>query len=417
MLDVVIAGAGPAGVATAVALVRQRPELAGGGRLVCLDRARFPREKPCGGGLTGHARTALDGLGLGVRVPAVPCRVGEIVFGTASRTVTLERPVDIIRRAEFDADLVRQAREIGIEIVEGESVTGHRVEPEPARARVTVTTSRGRTLEARVLVAADGAGSRIRQTLVVGDPHAPPRPLRLFKHEVTLPHTPPPRMIYDFSPMRAGLRGYVWLFPVEGDRMNVGVMHYPSRRLGGAEIERLLGATLARHGVRLPSTARGWPAWPYHPRARIAAPHVLCVGDAAGIDALTGEGIAVGLEHGTIAAGEILRALDRRDYSFGQYREAVARATVGRELTLDGKIAARLYARRGFRYWLPLVLFDARARSLYAARVCGSLVLADRVGALVASFLRHLVAAPFRMVRLARLAGPAATVSRTPPAV
>jgi geranylgeranyl reductase family protein len=398
--DVVISGAGPAGVATAVALVRRRPELAAGGRLVCLDRARFPREKPCGGGLTGHAHAALAALGLSVRVPAVPCRTGEIVYGQARETVTLDRPVDIIRRAEFDADLVRQARALGVEVVEGESVVQHRVDR--SRGSVTITTSGGRQLEARVLVAADGAGSRIRQALVDGDPHAPPRPLRLFKHEVTLPAPAPARMIYDFSPMRQGLRGYVWLFPVDGARLNVGVMHYPSRRLGGAELQRLLTDTLSRHGVRLPSTARGWPAWPYEPRARIAGPHVLCVGDAAGIDALTGEGIAVGLEHGAIAAAEIAAALDRNDYAFTGYRSAIARAIVGRELSLDGKIASRLYARRGFRFWLPLVLFDTRARALYAARVCGSLVLADRVGALIGVFVRHLLAAPLRMFRIYR---------------
>lgn len=401
MFDVVVAGAGPAGIATAVALARKRPQLVAGGRLLCLDRARFPREKPCGGGLTGHAHAALDALGLAVRVPSVPCRSGEIVYGRARQTVALERPVDIIRRAELDADLVLQARALGIDVVEGESVTQHRIDR--ARGRVVVTTSGGRRLEARVLVAADGAGSRIRQSLVDGDPHAPARPLRLFKHEVTLTHPAPARMIYDFSPMQSGLRGYVWLFPVDGARLNVGVMHYPSRRLGGAELARLLAETLARHGVQLPSAARGWPAWPYDPRARIAGPHVLCVGDAAGIDALTGEGIAVGLEHGAIAATEILNALDREDYSLAGYRAAVARATVGRELTLDGRIASRLYARRAFRYWLPLVLFDARVRALYAARVCGSLVLADRLGALLAAFLRHLCAAPFRMRRLARL--------------
>ena len=52
----VIAGAGPAGIATAVALGQRQPRLAG--RIVVLDRARFPRSKPCGGGLTGHARAA-----------------------------------------------------------------------------------------------------------------------------------------------------------------------------------------------------------------------------------------------------------------------------------------------------------------------------------------------------------------------
>ena len=408
--DVVIAGAGPAGVATAVALARQRPALARDGRIVCFDRAHFPREKPCGGGLTGHARRALEDLGLAVRVPFVSCRAGRIVYGAESRRVALERPVDVVRREDFDADLVAQARAIGVRIIEGEGIAAHRVDREAGV--VTIETTGGGHLRARVLVAADGAGSRIRKELTEGDARAPLRPLQLFKHELIVDGPTGggpsasgavPEMIYDFSPMDEGMRGYVWLFPVAGGRLNVGAMHTPTRKLGGGEIVRILTRTLARHGVTLP-TARGWPAWPYAPSARLAGPHVLCVGDAAGIDALTGEGIAVGLEHGPLAAAAISRALERRDYSFNEYAGAVRRGVVGRELELDGRLARMLYARDGYRFWLSLVIFDRRMADLYAARVCGSVVLADHKGRLGAALARHAVAAPLRLRKMGRLA-------------
>jgi flavin-dependent dehydrogenase len=401
--EVVVAGAGPAGVAAAVALARLRPELAARGRILCFDKARFPREKPCGGGLTGHAWAALDALGLAVRVPAVSCPIGRVVYGRRSRVVTLARPIDVIRREEFDADLAAQARALGVVIAEDEGVVSHRVDR--ARAVVEITTSRGRRLRARVLVAADGAGSRIRKELASGDPPSaarasrPVRPLQMFKTELPAPERFPSEMIYDFSPLEEGLRGYVWLFPVAGGRLNVGAMHTPTRRLGGAEIVRILERTLARYGVSLP-TARGWPAWPYVTESRLAGPHVLCVGDAAGIDALTGEGIAVGLEHGLLAAGEIDRALETRDFSFVDYGRTLGAATVGRELALDGQLAHRLYASSGFRFWLSLVMFDRRMLELYAARVCGSTVLADRRGALVAMLARHALVAPLRLARL-----------------
>ena len=411
-VDVVIAGAGPAGVAAAVALAARRPELVRDGRLLCLDKARFPREKPCGGGLTGRARLALDELGLAVRVPAVSCGTGRIVYGDQDRRVTLGRPVDVIRRPDFDADLVAQARDRGVHVVEGEGVESHAVDP--ARGRVQVRTTSGRTVNARVLVAADGASSRIRDALTAGDPAAPARPLQLFKAEIPAPRPFPPEMIYDFSPMEEGMRGYVWLFPVSGDRLNVGAMHTPSRRhggaaqarpLGGAQIVRILTKTLARHGVALPA-ARGWPAWPYTPRGRVAAPHIVCVGDAAGIDALTGEGIAVGLEEGPIAAEAICRALDTGDVSFADYGAAIRRGVVGRELTLDARLAGLLYGRGDarYRFWLSLVMFDRRMTELYAARVCGSTVLADRPIQLGAAFARHAVAAPLRLRRLSRAA-------------
>jgi flavin-dependent dehydrogenase len=402
VLDVVIVGAGPAGVATALALVQRAPALAG--KIVCLDRARFPRAKPCGGGLTGHAHQALRQLGLAVRVPSIACRSGGLIYGHASADVALERPVEIVRREDFDADLVAQARARGIEIVEGEGVDAFTVDADAGR--VSVRTSRGRALLARVLVGADGAGSRVRKALSpsrADDGSATVIPLRLFRAEIAAPAALQlgERMIYDFSPMDHGLRGYVWLFPVFGDRINVGVMHYPSRHLPGAEIERLLRRTLAAHGVELPSPARGWPAWRYDPRARIAGPHLVCVGDAAGIDPLTGEGIAVGLEHGIVAADAIVRALDSGDSQFTGYAAAVRAATVGRELALDRWAAALLYPPSGFSLALSMIMFDPAVRALYAARVSGSAVLADAKPALMRALARHAVSAPQRVRQLA----------------
>jgi flavin-dependent dehydrogenase len=381
--DVIISGAGPAGVATAVALLQLAPSLAG--RVLCLDKARFPREKPCGGGLTGHARAALAALGLEVRVPHVPCHEGRLVYGRHARDVRLERPVDVVRRRAFDADLVAQARARGVAVVEGEGLASFAVD-DAARA-VRVTTTGGRTLAARALVGADGAGSRVRRALARdGRP-----PLRLFQAEVAAPEATPlgQRMIYDFSPMDEGLRGYVWLFPVAGGLVNVGAMHTPSNTLSGAAIEAVLCRALARYGVALPNGARGWPAWRYRRGARIAAPHVLCVGDAAGIDALTGEGIAVGLEHGPIAARAVVDALASGAFGFEGYRRAVRRAVVGRELALDGHLASMLYTSRAFPLWLSLIMFDERIQQLYAARVSGSEVLADRKGELLAALARH----------------------------
>jgi geranylgeranyl reductase family protein len=379
--DVVIAGAGPAGVSTAVALVRRDPSLRG--RIVVLDRAKFPREKPCGGGLTGHAEEAMHALGLELSVPSVPSPRAEVRFWDFRREVTLGKPVRVIRRDDFDASLVEQARALGIEVREGAALSGFTVDKDG----VDIGVGQSERLRARVLVGADGVGSRVRKWL---NRDSDGTPIRLFR--LVVPARGAWRsdaMLYDFSPMSDGLRGYLWVFPVDGDRLNVGLMHDPAVARSGAELDALLRKHLERLGITLPRAARGWPAFGYQPSAPIAGPRLITVGDAAGIDALTGEGIAVGMEQALVAADAILHALDEGDFAFRGYRRAVRRATVGRELAIDRWLARLLY-RGNWQRWLSLVLCDERMLELYAARVSGTLVLADHKRELVWALWRHL---------------------------
>ena len=64
-----------------------------------------------------------------------------------------------------------------------------------------------------------------------------------------------------------------------------------------------------------------------------------------------------------------------------------------------------LYAPRAFPLWLSLILFDREMQALYAARVSGSAVLADRKRALVAALGRHALRAPGRLLALRRSPG------------
>lgn len=412
--EVVIAGAGPAGVSTALALLRRDPSLRG--RVLVLDRAKFPREKPCGGGLTGHAEEAMAALGLELTVPSVPSPRAEVRFWNFRREVTLGKPVRVIRRDEFDASLVAQARDRGVEVREGAALAGFAVDGDGVDVGVTgaggggaAGGGAGERLRARVLVGADGVGSRVRKYL---NQESDGTPIRLFRLEV------PARgawrsdaMLYDFSPMTEGLRGYVWVFPVDGDRLNVGLMHDPGVPRSGGELEALLRRSLDRLGITLPRAARGWPAFGYAPSAPIAAPRLLTVGDAAGIDALTGEGIAVGMEQAQVAADAIVAARASGDFRFARYRRAVRRATVGRELAIDRWLARLLY-RGDWRRWLSLVLLDERVLELYAARVSGSLVLADHKRELVFALGRHLFRARSRRRALADHTGSTALATR-----
>jgi geranylgeranyl reductase family protein len=398
--DVIVAGAGPGGCAMALRLAQLDARVAR--RTLVLDRSSFPRAKPCGGGLTGHAEDALRELGVELEVESFASPSARVRFGGFERAVALGRPVRIVRREDFDHSLVRIARRRGVEVVEGEGVVDYAVEADCVRVRTT-----RRELTARVLVGADGAASVVRKQL---NQRRRARPHRLFKLEMTVPaaRDVDSDMLYDFTLMARGLRGYLWIFPVPGNLINVGLMHYPSRvNKSGAELTALLREGLAEHGVELPDRgARGWPAWGYHPSAPVSGPRVITIGDAAGIDALTGEGIAVAMEHAVEAGGAVVEALATGDLSFSDYRRRLRRAVVGRELALDRWLARLLYGGRNrWRSWLSLVLFDPDVLEMYAARVSGTSVLADQKPRLYRALFGHLARWPMR-ARALRAATP-----------
>ena len=227
--EVIIAGAGPGGAAVAAGLVRRDPGLAG--RILVVDRERFPRAKPCGGGLTGHAAEAMAALGRRLDVEHAPAPDGVVRFGGFERRVRLPRPVNVVRRDDFDAALVAQVRAAGVEVREGVALEDVSVEDGGVSARVG-----GERVRARVLVGADGVGSLVRKRLTGTGAGAerPGTPIRLFRAELPAPPAWRGRreMLYDFTAMGEGMRGYVWIFPVPGDRINVGLMHYPGRAPG-----------------------------------------------------------------------------------------------------------------------------------------------------------------------------------------
>jgi flavin-dependent dehydrogenase len=74
--DVAVVGAGPAGSVTAIHLAR------GGAKVLLVDRARFPRDKPCGGGLTLRAVRQLPVD----PAPVVEHEVDRMEFGLAWRS-------------------------------------------------------------------------------------------------------------------------------------------------------------------------------------------------------------------------------------------------------------------------------------------------------------------------------------------
>jgi menaquinone-9 beta-reductase len=349
--DVVIAGAGPAGSATALNLLRAQPRLAG--RIAVIERARHPRPKVCGGGLIPRTIATLDELGLRLDIPAVE------VFGgtahTAAGTIDLipsrEPLCTIVRRDEFDAMLAGAARRAGLELVEETRI----LDAEQDTTGMRIATDRG-LFEARVLVGADGSGSRVRTSVFGRTKHNIGRALM-----AEVPVRPDcaqefVRRIYrfDFNCVTAGVRGYCWSFPclINGQpHLNVGVYDQnqpgaPTRGRRFDLLEQLRTAFpeiesywLAADRLRV----RAFPIRWYAANDCYVCGSTILAGDAAGVDPLMGEGISYAFEHGKLAASAIRRYLEGDTSALERYGNELHQGLIGRKLRRLAFAARRFY--------------------------------------------------------------------------
>jgi flavin-dependent dehydrogenase len=340
--DVAIIGGGPAGTSTALHLVREQGIR--GDRVVVIDKARFPRDKPCAGAVSQLGVDTLHAIGLRVAVPFVAMRgVRVLCEGTIGETIC-EMGI-VIRRTEFDAQLVEAARAGGVVVRDEEALRG--IERIPGGFRLT--TSKG-TLSTRFVAVCDGAGSTTRKLL---DLREPERKGHLYVLE-TMPmpaDTGAARRLIDFdlSVLEDGLQGYYWDFPTIIDgapHVSRGIYH--ANLTPSSDVKGSLARALARRGVDIAKVKlRPFSTRPFVSTSVLAREGLVLVGEAAGIDRATGEGIGQAIVMGGIAARHLARALRTGGTCFDAYADAVRRSTIGRHMLQSAWLSRRVYGRLG----------------------------------------------------------------------
>ncbi len=323
---VLVVGAGPAGATAARTLARA------GVTVRLLDRSKFPRNKPCGGGIS---------LRVLKRFPYLERELGRIATHTVARLhlegpggestiIESDEPAALmIRRVEFDELLVSLAVEAGAELVAGAEI----VQASSTGSEVDVVARDGRHFKAPIVIAADGVHSVVARRLGI-NPGWPASSIALDMMEETprevLRDVDPSTLwvAYGYDPSSSGRgavsdgrhcqapEGYAYIFP-KRDHVNVGIgyvlAHY-RESIGTApyELQRGLRGSSAGAG----SHRRGIGAAQLHSRfsSRLAGPlrrpgrgRVLLAGDAGGfVNGFTAEGIYYAMVSGELAAKSVI---------------------------------------------------------------------------------------------------------------
>jgi flavin-dependent dehydrogenase len=137
------------------------------------------------------------------------------------------------------------------------------------------------------------------------------------------------------------LTGYAWDFPtlVDGRSLVCRGVYHLKLDDRGLDIRGMLAARLRERGLdieRYPLKRFAERGFDLH--EPFALPRVVLVGEAAGIDGLTGEGIAQAIAYGAFAGPYLAAKLDAGDFTFGDFPKRLARSPVGFELRLRARI-------------------------------------------------------------------------------
>lgn len=368
-----IAGGGPAGISTWLHLQKHVPDLAD--RTLVIDKAVFPRDKLCAGGVGGWCTDVFEHLEIKLEIPSLI--VSDVEFRFGRETFHLHQPnlFRVVQRMDFDHALAKTAVKRGLKLHEGEAL----IDVVRDDNSLIVTTSKQR-YRAKVLIGADGAFSRVRRKTMPPHQACLAPTLEVFAdvdsrydHEFR-----EKKMVVDLGPVQEGLQGYIWHIPCLRNN-TPSIIHgicdfHLHRDKPRANMKTLLQRELeARNIYPDPESYHSYPIRYYSDDNPVSQPNILLVGDAAGIEPAFGGGIHIALSYGEVAARAIMDAFQDHDFSFKDYKKRLQTHLVGEWIAECTRLALEMYGGRRH----PLEV----ARELFPDRRISPELLSQMLGA------------------------------------
>lgn len=359
--DCIVVGAGPAGASAAYRLSRK------GHSVLLIEKAALPRYKPCGGGVSPEIAQWFDFdfepvISQKVTRARYTWKLGEVI------EADLETPIWMVRRNEFDHYIVKQAQAAGALLQDETKVLGIDFENDCWH----VNTSKGETLRAKYLIAADGGrgpmakwlGFEERKTSIAGAIEIEPKVNVENAHVVH----------FEFGLLK---NGYVWNFP-KSDGYSIGSGAFCTNQRKGRDLVQPMVDYAAAFGVDGASEQKhGHPVCLWNGDQRLHTQNAVIAGEAACVvDPFTAEGIRPSIFTGVKAAEAIAQALNGKTEALADYTKIVT-DEIGSEMRLASKLAKAFYTAPHLSY--KAILNQPSATRAMGKIFTGELKYADMV--------------------------------------
>lgn len=326
LYDVVIIGAGPSGTSCAYNIKRFNPEVS----VLLLDKAEFPRYKPCGGGVSPEVQNYFD-FDL---LPGIDSICDEVVMIANGKQINSKKyPLWMVRREKFDNFILEKARLVGVEFIHSCEVK--EIIQETNQAKLVTLSGE---YYAKVVVIAEGGlgklakklGYTVNNTVLAG--------IEYEHYTQNLDG----KLYIDFDYNDSG---YAWNFP-KSDGLSLGIGGFvKGQEKGKVGLPQKLKNYSQQFDVNEfdKKNFHGHPILLYSGRQRLVHGNVMMIGEIAGcVDPLTAEGIRPAIKSGFLAAKVIA-------YSFAQQK---LNALNNYDLAFHREIGQDFYSARIMSYFL-----------------------------------------------------------------